>query len=423
MTPTEPDAVVGCGDVVGPVQVGPIAHGGHCVARYHGRVIFTRHALPGERVMITLTAVDRGRFWRGDATEIIEPSPDRVQPVCEIAGPGGCGGCDFQHVRLAAQRRLKAQVLSEQLHRLAGIDADVEVEAPDSGDAPINPDGGFAGFGWRTRMRYRIDEAGRAGLHAYRSDRIVPLPQPGCRIAHPALARPQTGDAAKPPDSDLIGVHTGFQTHWFSPGPAPAVTQHAIGRAWHVPGDGFWQVHPRAPELLAGAVLDGLAPQAGESALDLYCGVGLFAGALADAGCRVTAVEGSRSAVAAALDNLADDNDRARCVQSRVDRAMSRPRGRGSLPSQVDLIVLDPPRSGAGRKVISQISRRSPRAIAYVACDPAALARDLGYLAGYGYRPGQIRAFDLFPMTQHLETVAVLLPEQQRHRRGPVARQ
>jgi tRNA/tmRNA/rRNA uracil-C5-methylase (TrmA/RlmC/RlmD family) len=140
MTSTAPGEKVGCGDVVGPVQVGPVAHGGHCVARYHGRVIFTRHALPGERVMITLTATDRGSYWRGDATQIIEASPDRVTPRCEIAGPGGCGGCDFQHVALPAQRRLKAHVLAEQLHRLAGIDTAVEVEAPDAGNEA--PDAG-----------------------------------------------------------------------------------------------------------------------------------------------------------------------------------------------------------------------------------------------------------------------------------------
>jgi tRNA/tmRNA/rRNA uracil-C5-methylase (TrmA/RlmC/RlmD family) len=260
-------------------------------------------------------------------------------------------------------------------------------------------------------MRYRIDEAGYAGLHAYRSDRIVALPEAGCRIAHPALARPQAVETPKDPGSDLIGVHTGDVTHWFTPaGTAPTVTQRAIGRDWQGPGDGFWQVHPRAPELLAGALLDGLTPQAGETALDLYCGVGLFAGALADAGCRVTAVDSSRAAIAHARRNLRD-TPTVRLLADRVDRAMRRTRGNSRAPNRADLVVLDPPRSGAGRSAIEQLVRRRPRAIAYVACDPAALARDLGYLAGHGYRPGRIRAFDLFPMTQHLEAVAIVKPQ------------
>jgi tRNA/tmRNA/rRNA uracil-C5-methylase (TrmA/RlmC/RlmD family) len=391
------------GDVIGPVTVGPVAHGGHCVARHEGRVIFVRHALPGETVMITVTDTAQSSYWRGDATAIIDASADRVDPACPIAGPGLCGGCDFQHVAPSAQRRLKADVLSEQLHRLAGLELQVPVEPVPVGRG----DGGTEGLGWRTRMRYLIDDHGRPGLRAHRSHRVITLPPEGCRIAAPAISRPADGSS----DGELIGVDAADAVHWLFGADHEAITEHAIGRDWRVSGDGFWQVHPAAADLLATTVLDGLRPEAGDTAFDLYCGVGLFSGALVDAGCRVIGVESSRDAVAAARRNLADVGSRARFHAARVDRALAAPRGRSALPGSVDLVVLDPPRSGAGKRVIDQLVRRRPRAIAYVACDPAALARDLGYLFGQAYQLVSLRAFDLFPMTHHMECVAILRPD------------
>lgn len=386
------------GQLIGPLTIGPVAHGGHCVARHEGRVIFVRHTLPGEHVMARVTDATRASFWRADAVEIIDASPDRVQPGCPIAGPGRCGGCDFQHVDLAGQRRLKADVLREQLWRLAGVEMDVPVEPAEASDSD-------AGYDWRTRMRYLIDDHGRPGLRAHRSHAVIELPADGCRIADPAISTPSSIDGA----DEVVGVAAGSGTYWLKDSDRPVpVTEHAAGRVWQLDAREFWQPHVAAAGLLSQVVLEGLRPMPGETAMDLYCGVGLFSGALADAGCRVTGVESSRSAVAAARNNLADVNDRVRFVPSRVDRALSRPRGRDSLPSRVDLVVLDPPRSGAGRKVISQISRRLPRSIAYVACDPAALARDLGILAEQGYRIDSLRAFDLFPMTHHMECVAIL---------------
>ena len=399
-----PEPVEGPGTVVGPVTVGPIAHGGHCVARHEGRVIFVRHALPGETVMITITDTGQSSYWRGDATKIIKPSPDRIVPACPISGPGGCGGCDFQHVTPAAQRGLKSDVLAEQLGRLAGLDVRIPVEEVPQGEARAEA---TDAVGWRTRMRYLIDDHGRPGLRAHRSHRVIALPAEGCRIASPAISRP-SGEL--PGDGELIAIDAADGLHWLGVDERQVITEHAIGRDWELAGDGFWQVHPRAADLLATTVLDGLRPEPGETAFDLYCGVGLFSGALADAGCRVTGVESSRGAVAAARRNLADAGPRARFHAARVDRALAAPRGRGALPGSVDLVVLDPPRSGAGRKVVEQIVRRRPRAIAYVACDPAALARDLGYLQNQSYELDSLRAFDLFPMTQHFECVAILHP-------------
>lgn len=410
-------------DLVGPVLVGPVAHGGHCVARHEGRVIFVRHTLPGERVMIKITDRSHDRFWRGDAIEVLEPAAGRVEPPCPIAGPGLCGGCDFQHADLPTQRELKRQVVAEQLERLAGISWDGTVE-------PVEDDNGL---GWRTRMRYHVvhDQHGesRAGLRAHRSDRVIPLPPDGCRIAAPPLRVPPPV-----PEDELVGVAVGGQPVWAAglssgspragsgersggePGrgvsdhPPGTVRERVLGREFTVAVDGFWQAHAAAPSVLTGAVLDGLAPEPGETAFDLYCGVGLFAAALYDRGCVVTGVEGNKPAVQLARRNLADAGHRARFVAGSVDRVLNRPERRGGLPSRTDLVVLDPPRTGAGRPVITALTRRHPRAIAYVACDPAALARDLGYLATEGYRLTSLRAFDLFPMTHHIECVATLHP-------------
>jgi len=137
------------------VEVGAVAHGGFCVSRVAeegNRVVFTRHALPEERVVVEITeGSDGDRFWRGDAVEVLRPSPDRVPAPCPVAGPGGCGGCDFQHVTLSRQRELKATVLREQLAHLAGLEVDPVVAA-----VPGDVDG----LRWRTRMRYAVTPEG-----------------------------------------------------------------------------------------------------------------------------------------------------------------------------------------------------------------------------------------------------------------------
>jgi tRNA/tmRNA/rRNA uracil-C5-methylase (TrmA/RlmC/RlmD family) len=387
------------GTLLGPVEVGPVAHGGHCVARHEGRVLFVRHTLPGEQVMVRVTDASHARFWRADAVEVLVPSPDRVPVRCPIAGPGLCGGCDFQHVDLAGQRRLKTAVVAEQLQRLAGISWDGEVvgvDTPDTAD----------GLHWRTRMRYQVDDEGRPGLRAARSHEVVPLPEQGCPIAH--RRTPSVVADRWPVGSELIAVASADSTALLLDGRLQQgdaeLSEQAAGRSWEVAASGFWQVHPAAADTLVAAVLEGLAPQPGEQAFDLYCGVGLFAGALAETGCRVWGLESSHSAILTARRNLEDLGDRVRLRADRVER------GLGRLPRRADLVVLDPPRSGAGKEVMAAVLSRHPRAVAYVACDPAALARDLGTAARHGYSPVSIRGFDLFPMTQHLECVAIHEP-------------
>ncbi len=344
------------------VVVGPVAHGGHCVARVgpESRVVFVRHALPGERVVLEVTeGTDGDRFWRGDAVEVLEPSSDRVAAPCPYAGPGRCGGCDFQHVALPRQRELKADVVREQLSRLADLDVDVTVEAV-PGDRPHEHDG----LRWRTRQRYVELPGGRRGLRKHRSHQVVEV------------------------DDCLI---------------AGAPASHVVRGVSFEVEDGFWQVHPGAPELLVDTVLDFLSPRPGESVLDLYAGVGLFGRFLSDAAgpAGVTLVEGDRRACAQAEANVPG----ATVLPGDVAEVLT------GLPAEpVDLVVLDPPREGARRTVVEAVAARRPRAVAYVACDPAALARDVAIFGAHGYRLETLRAFDLFPMTHHVECVALMVP-------------
>jgi tRNA/tmRNA/rRNA uracil-C5-methylase (TrmA/RlmC/RlmD family) len=331
-------------------------------------VVFVRHALPGELVAIEITEVGKS-FLRGDAVEVLDASPDRVPPPCPLARPGGCGGCDFQHVALPAQRRLKADVVAEQLRRLAGIERDVVVES-------VEPT-----LHWRTRMQY-VGLPDGLGLRKHRSHDVVRVEE--CLIEAPGARRVVTGDT------------TGGGT----------VTERVLGREFQVAADGFWQVHPEAPRVLVETVLDLLAPRPGERALDLYAGVGLFSAFLAEAvgrGGGVTSVEADRHASALAEANLAD-LPQVTVTAGRVDRVLDHG------PRPVDVVVLDPPREGARRKVVEGIAGLRPRAVAYVACDPAALARDVAYFADAGYQLADLRAFDLFPMTHHVECVALLVP-------------
>ncbi|MFI8993885.1 class I SAM-dependent RNA methyltransferase [Streptomyces sp. NPDC053542] len=422
------------------VEVGPVAHGGHCIARTdEGQVLFVRHALPGERVIARVTDGDEGaRYLRTDAVEILSPSKDRVEAPCPFSGPGRCGGCDWQHAKPGAQRRLKGEVIAEQLQRLAGLTP--EEAGWDGTVVPAPGDKVPAGEvpAWRTRVQYAIDDEGHAGLRKHRSHDVQPIDH--CMIAAPGVSElgiekrewpqiatveaiaatgshdrqviltPKPGgrlpivELDKPVSVMRVGEKDGgvHRVHG-----RPFVRERAAERTWRVGNGGFWQVHPQAADLLVESVMRGLMPKKGDMALDLYCGVGLFAGALADrVGDKgaVLGIESGKRAVEDARHNLADV-DRVRIEHGKVDQILPR-----TGITDVDLVVLDPPRAGAGRKTVEHLASLTPRRIAYVACDPAALARDLSYFAAAGYVPKRLQAFDLFPMTHHVECVAILVP-------------
>ncbi|WP_377542343.1 class I SAM-dependent RNA methyltransferase [Micromonospora zhanjiangensis] len=411
MAETAAGAIPGEADRV-ELTVGAVAHGGHCVARLDGQVVFVRHALPGERVVAEITEVHRG-FLRADAIEIVEPAADRVTPPCPYAGPDRCGGCDLQHVAPAAQLDWKTAVLREQLLRLGGLIAE-EVDRLDVRVTAL-PGGPL---GWRSRVRYAVDAAGRPGLLKHRSHEVVPIDR--CLIAVPALQELPVLPPAGPrwPEADAVETVastggdvtvrtvTGAGTTTVR-GPE-TVREVAAGRQWRLPADTFWQVHPAAADALVRTVLELLEPAPGESAWDLYGGAGLFAAALAarvGTGSRITLVESAPAGVAAARDNLRD-LPQVEVVAARVETALARRR----ITGPVDLVVLDPPRTGAGRDVTRAVAGSGARAVGYVACDPAAFARDVRTFRECGWRLAAVRGHDLFPMTQHVECVGLLVP-------------
>lgn len=420
------------GDVV-TVDVEAVAHGGHCVAR-HGPeriVLFVRHTLPGERVRARVTELGSGgRFVRADAVEVLTPSPDRVHAPCPYAGPGRCGGCDWQHVDLAAQRDLKLAVVAEQLERLAGMQ--LAGLGPDGTDVVCEPvPGDREGLGWRTRVEVAVGD-GRTGLRAHRSHQVVPVDD--CLIAHEGVR--STGVFHAHPDDPVVALDAvapsvgepvvvplalptgarrggrprrGERRNPTPLGPVPSVTERVGGHDFTLSARGFWQVHPGAATAFTEQVLAWLDPQPGESALDLYAGVGLFAVPLAEAvgdQGRVLAVEADREAAASAGRHLEPwptasvwDLPTERALQDLVDAGES-----------ADVVVLDPPRTGAGRAVMSLLAELGPRAVVYVACDPAALARDVATARDLGLELVELRVLDAFPMTHHVECLALLRP-------------
>ncbi|WP_090767692.1 class I SAM-dependent RNA methyltransferase [Nonomuraea maritima] len=407
------------------LTVGPVAHGGWCVARHEGRVVFVRHALPGERVIASVTE-ETSRFLRADAVEILEPSPDRVTPPCPYAGPGRCGGCDWQHAGLEAQRRLKAEVVAEQLRRLAGIEREVVVE-----EVP----GAKDGLGWRTRVQFAALPGGELGFRRHRSHDVEVVD--ACLIAHPEVEAVGVEGHVWPGarSVEVIASSEGERAVVVAPRPRRSVTvpdleapasilldqgkgrtvarrgsgllHEQVGdREFRVAGSGFWQVHPGAAVTLLDAVLEYAAPEPGEWALDLYCGVGLFAAGLAEAVGPEGAVFGLESEEAAVRDARVNLRDlpQARVERGRVEEALDR-----FQIERADLVVVDPPRAGLGREVVDRIAGLEAQRIVYVSCDPATLARDLAWLDERGYRLAELRAFDAFPMTHHVECVTLLV--------------
>jgi tRNA/tmRNA/rRNA uracil-C5-methylase (TrmA/RlmC/RlmD family) len=405
------------------LEIGNVAGGGGCVARApDGRVVFVRHSLPGETVMAEVTAATKS-YLRADAVAILRASPDRVAPPCPFAGPGRCGGCDFQHVSLAGQRQLKAYRIAEQLERVAGIVKEVEVEA-------VRPDEN--GLGWRTRVRLAADQEGHLGFRRHRSHQLEYVDH--CLIAAPEIAATGAIGATWPGVDEVeVIVTPGHPGALICVDPTPKsrprlpaliagmvvrgrivrepgyIETTVDGSAFRVSAGVFWQVHLDAPSVLAGAVREALRVNSGDRVVDLYAGAGLFSVLLAaDVGRQgsVLAVERDRRACADAEHNGRE------LPQLEVKKASVSPKLVEHGIGSPDFIVLDPAREGAGRPVMAGLATHAAtlQRLVYVSCDPASFSRDIRVLLDQNWSLASLRAFDIFPMTEHVELVACLVP-------------
>ncbi len=409
------------------LEVERIAHGGVAVARHEGRVVFVADAIPGELVAAQVIDAGRERFWRAETVSVLRASPDRREhrwPEASVdrAPEQRAGGAEFGHIAMPRQRELKAEVLRDALRRFGGVEADPAVEPVDAAVAPgVDLD---AGTGWRTRVRLHVASDGTVGPYASRTHTVVPvaslpLAVPELQALAPLDRRLEGAtavDLVAPAVGDAQVVVRSSDDRRARPGDAPTVVEQVGERRFTVDRDGFWQVHRGAAATLTAAVQDLIDPDRFDPAAenqDLYGGVGLLAAAVGDrfgSDLRITTVEADAGATEHAGANLAEWVG-ARAVTARVDRYL------GELTAGSDAagrtlrgatVVLDPPRSGAGRAVVDRIAELRPAQLVYVACDPVALARDVGLFRGHGYELEAVRAFDLFPDTHHVEAVARL---------------
>jgi tRNA/tmRNA/rRNA uracil-C5-methylase (TrmA/RlmC/RlmD family) len=370
--------------------------------------VFVRYALPNETVKVRVVG-DHGSYWHADVVEVIEPSADRIDSLCPIAGVDGAGCCDLAFAEPHATRRLKGAVVANQLARLGGY------QWRDEDSAAAEPVGDVGATGWRTRVRLDTSDEGRAGFHRYHSSALITelncaqLPagmldglndrvwQRGAQL-HVAID--DDGDRHVVQSGTRAGRKTSTQV---VEGSYEAV-QRVGERTWRVPVTAFWQAHRDAARVYSGLVAEWAHLDSGMTAWDLYGGAGVFAAVLAQAvgeRGRVLTVDTSRGASRAARAALADLGWVSVTTDS-VRRALAQQEGRA------DVAVLDPPRSGAGREVIDLLAAAEVPRVVHIGCEAASFARDVGLYLGRGYAVEDLRVFDSFPLTHHVECVAVL---------------
>ena len=383
------------------LTVGKVAHGGIFVSRHENRVIFVSGAITGEKVLARVFDDKSGSFARAETVEVIQPSADRVAHFWKKSAIAG--GAEFGHISLERQRLLKAQVLSEAFERFAKLEIQIPVESIDS-DA--------SGLGYRTRMQLQVNDLGEAGFFRERSHEVVKvkeLPLAVAEIQELGLHLKNWQSVRK---ISIASSNTGG-LQWLVDKKVQGdkqLLESVLGRSYRLSPGSFWQVHKNAAKALSETVI-GFARASGfdkeAQNLDLYSGVGLFSGSIATEfglDSRITAVEASREAATDSQRNLAD------LANFKVYGT-----GTGDYLRRLDslekesTVILDPPRSGAGNQVIAELLRLEPARLIYIACDPVALARDLGQLVPAGYKIDNIRALDLFPHTHHFETVVSLV--------------
>jgi 23S rRNA (uracil1939-C5)-methyltransferase len=389
------------GDII-EVTTDRLAFGGEAVARHHGLAIFIPLAVPGERLRVRITERKKN-YARAAIEKILEPSPDRREPPCRYFGD--CGGCQLQHMSYEMQLASKVRFVRDALKRIGRIDWPQEI--------PIRH---AAEFGYRGRAQIKIDsKAGRVGFNRTASHSVCDVAS--CPILIPELdaalssiravvagANVNDSIVADLRQIDVAAGETGVAFEPAIPSLASVpLRQTASGAVYTFDPSTFFQANPALLDVLIEEVV---GCSSGEFAIDLYAGVGLFTIQLARRFKRVIGVEADRKTAKHAIANIAGNT--AANVEFCTSPADAWLKAFIASKSQSpDLLVLDPPRTGAAQ-AIPFIVELSPRSIAYVSCDPSTLARDLRALADGGYTISEVTAIDLFPQTYHVETVVLL---------------
>lgn len=399
------------------LQLTGMAHGGEALGRHEGKVIFVPYALPGEEVLVEIVQ-DKGRYARAQLLEVVQPSPDRVEPRCPHFGT--CGGCQWQHMTYEAQLRFKERVLRDQLERIGGVSK-----------PPVKPSlGAHNPWFYRNHVQFHLDEEGRLGFLAFRGWEVVPIEV--CYIIHPLIEEVSRALDLALPQLKRVSIKVGTRTGQklvileMEEDLIPAlevdeplscveflcdgtlltlvgdshIVEEVRRRCFRISAASFFQVNTEQLERLIEVVRGYLAPKGHEVLLDAYCGVGTFGLSLAGEAGQVIGVEESDSALDDARFN-AQEGENVEFIGGRVEDA---------LPDlvKVDLAILDPPRQGCGREAIAHLVRLAPAKIVYVSCDPATLARDIKRLREGGYHLVEVQPVDMFPQTYHIESVSLL---------------
>jgi 23S rRNA (uracil1939-C5)-methyltransferase len=393
----------GAGEIL-EVHIERILPGGSGLAYAEGRTILVGLAAPGDHLRVRLEQT-RGTVSFARIVEILSPSPVRVEPPCPYFGR--CGGCDFQQLSYQAQLESKVEIIRDCLRRIARI------EPP--GEIPITP----SPLDWRYRSRaqWQYDSITHGlGYFERGSHKVCDVAE--CPVLVPALQetlmdlRARLTEGSLPEEVQEFQSVAGDEGASLLPplngGQVSEVTRHIAGERYRFSAAGFFQINHELLTPLVNAALSGAHGEMvhGETAVDLYCGAGLFTLPLARRFTRVTGVEASAHAVACARRNLSDAGLTNASVQSATVSSWLKEHGPALAP--VDYLLLDPPRTGAEEGAIAGILLLRPQRIAYVSCDPATLARDLKQLLSGGYHLDTLAAFDMFPQTHHVETIAHL---------------
>jgi 23S rRNA (uracil1939-C5)-methyltransferase len=371
-----------------------MASNGQAISRDPGgKVVFVSGALPGERVQVELLS-ERAKYASGRAVATLEPSDARCEPLCPHVRRG-CGGCQWQHATLTAQHQLKSDLIADSIRRIGRFDP-----------PPLEPTVELEPWRYRTTLRVGVVD-GQAGSREIRSNRVVGIDD--CLVAHPLLADLLVGRRYAGAQEVLLRCGARTNERLVSPRPSGArirvpadvhrqhLHESAAGRLWRISARSFFQTRPDGVDALATLVARAAAELGEPSvAIDLYSGVGLFAGVLAARGWSVTAVEGSSSSVADARVNLED-----------LSVAVLHEDVTKWTPHASDLVVADPSRAGLGRGGTAVIATSRPKRVVLLSCDAASLARDAALLREAGYSLTSVTPADLFPHTFHVEVVSV----------------